>query len=156
MVDAIFFQYFIIGIVVALGPFAGKLLSKIAPEELKIYDSFLIILKKALFLVLLVFLCFVIKDTFMRTLAGFILLYYIYDVFKYKVHDKNNYYLLYTALGLFLGFVDIKNIIYAGFLAFLIGIPTALLNNHRKLSVYVKMFIVFIVFYIVSVIIYLA
>ena len=144
------FQYLIVGVIVALGPFVGKLLYKIAPEELKESTTFLIVLKKLLFFSIVVAFFFTIDIIFLRACLVVLLVYYVYDIYRHKIFDKNNYYLLYTALGIFLGFVNMKYLFIPSSLAFLLGIPTALLNNNRRISVFVKMFIVFFAFYLTA------
>jgi len=148
------FQYLIVGVIVAAGLFIGKFLVRISPEEIRPGKRYLIQLQKILFILLLLVFGVTMGSTAMRVIVIIVLAYFLYTLKRNNIHDSNNYYLLYTAIGLFLGFTLWNFYIYPAFLSFLIGIPTAALNHKKKLNVFVKLFAVFFIFYIASFLVY--
>ena len=148
------FQYIIVGMIVSAGLFIGKFLVMISPEEIRPGKKYLIQLQKILFILLLLVVGITIGSIIMRIIVILVLAYFLYTLKGNNIHDSNNYYLLYTAIGLFLGFISWNFLIYSAFLSFLIGIPTAALNYKKKLNVFVKLFIVFFIFYITSFLVY--
>ncbi|MCB9358926.1 hypothetical protein H6503_03275 [Candidatus Woesearchaeota archaeon] len=140
-------QYVILGVIAVSGLFIGKLLSMAAPEELRPSKKFLIIFQKVIFVISLTAFSFTIEPKMMKIFAIFILAYFLLKIRTQSMHTNNNYYLLYTALGLFLGLTSMQYIIYPTFLVFLIGLPTTALNHDKTPDVFVKLFIVFMVFY---------
>jgi len=53
-------------------------------------------------------------------------------------------------MGLLLGLTSMNHMVYPAFISFLIGMPTAILNNKRNLKVFIKIFLAFFIFYIGS------
>jgi hypothetical protein len=148
MIDVVFLlQYIILGVIIYSGLFAGKMLALIAPEELRPGKRNLILFQKGLYILVLVAFLFVIDSIIARIIILILLGYFVIRIRSSILHD-NNYYLLYTTLGVFLGLSSWNFIIYPAFLSFLLGLPTASLNDKKSFGVYVKLFLVFFLFYI--------
>ncbi len=147
---ALILQYIIVGVIVYSGLFVGKILSLISPEEVRPGKKYLILLQKVVFLALLLTFAFMINVFMVKVVVIFVLGYFLFIMKRNTLYKGNNYYLIYTAIAIFLGFTNWSNIIYPAFLAFILGIPTMILNNGKKMNVYVKLLIIFFLFYIIS------
>ncbi|MFT4303008.1 MAG: hypothetical protein ACMXYG_00435 [Candidatus Woesearchaeota archaeon] len=146
----LFLQYLIIGIISFSGLLVGKLLALIAPEEIFPGKRNLILFQKVIFVLLSLVFIFVLDILWIRIVILILLAYFLFRVKIKSINTNNNYYLLYTAIGLFLGMTSIKYLIYPAFLIFLLGIPIAVFNRNQKLNVFIKIFLVFFIFYIMA------
>lgn len=147
-------QILIIGVIVYSGLFIGKMLAIIAPEEIRPGRKNLIILQKFLFIFLIITFWTIIDNMFAKLFIVAVTTYCLFYIEDYKLHN-NNYYLMYTLIGFFLGWSALsQKLIYPSYLSFLIGMPTATLNHDKPLNVYVKLFLVFFVTLIISTIIF--
>lgn len=144
----IFLQYIIIGIIVYSGLVAGKILAMITPEEIRPGKKNLILLQKIAFILIFGIFMFAIKNIIMKVIIAIIMLYFIYAIYDIKSRKlyNNNYYLLYTFIGLCLGFSPLNStILYSSFSCFVIGMPTMSLNIDKTIGVYIKLFLVLMI-----------
>jgi len=153
--DAVlFYQYIVIGILVYSGLIVGKLMSLISPEEIRPGERYLIFLQRAFLLAILVVFAFSVKVIAMKMVVIIVLAYSLYVMNRNTFYRNNNYYPIYNVVAVFLGFTPFSLIMLPASLGFLLGIPTMVLNHNKKLNLYLKLFLVFFVFYTASFIIY--
>ena len=145
---SVFLQYMIIGITVYSGLIAGKILAMIAPEEMRPGKKNLILLQKIAFIVIFGIFMYAINNIIMKIMIAIIMLYFIYAIYDIKSRKlyNNNYYLLYTFIGLCLGFSPLNStILFSSFSCFVIGMPTMSLNRDKTIGVYIKLFLVLMI-----------
>jgi len=144
-------QYIIIGIIAISGIFIGKILSMIAPEELSSSKKTLILLQKILFFLFLLVSIIFMDVILIRVIALGAMILFLLSARTSVLYDNNNYYLIFTVLGLLMGSFPIGRMILPAFIVFLIGIPTAILNYKKKVEMFIKLTMVFIIFFIISI-----
>jgi hypothetical protein len=151
---AFLLQMIALGIIIYSGLFVGKMLSMIAPEEIRPGKKNLIFLQKILFFIVLMSFAFTISSYIWKIIITLIIIYALFKIQNSSLHN-NNYYIIYTFIGIFLGIASKSPLlIFPAFTSFLIGMPTASLNSTKPLKVYAKLFLVMFCSMIVSLLVF--
>jgi len=145
-----FINYFFVSIISFSGLIIGLMLIKIAPEEQKSLEKYLILARKIILLMIFIFLMFYFFNSWFYALT--LAAYFMFLLFiEYKANDMlKKSMLIYAVLGI-LFFLSSKNanlFTIESSLILLYGLPTASLmykikeKNHHKIIFYNIVFII--------------
>ncbi|MBI2659286.1 hypothetical protein HYX05_04290 [Candidatus Woesearchaeota archaeon] len=138
-----FINYFSASIISFSGLLIGLMLVKIAPEEQKPLEKYLLLMRKILLLLIFVFIMFYYFNSWFYALA--LISYFLFLIFmEYKTNDMmKKSMLVYAVLGI-LFFLSSRNtnlFIIEASLVSLYGLPTAsLLYNKKEKNEYKMIF----------------